>query len=241
MSSAELQSLMSQLQTQRQDPYSHTISAAHSFEIDEHVGRMWWYADGTPGEDEKPGQDTRKMMELTTYDPTKYIDRAHKTPFKLFNNPKSNTDGTIDYSGCTEVDLKLMIEWEKWAKRTALRKVEQKDKKIAKLQKQLEEMKHRHAPGHGNGKGESSMTTTTYPDGRVTVTKGYGKETKAAQEPHKKKRQPKARKANPDLDKQEEIWKKSQEKKRKYCEKKGIPFTPTKFIARTPGVIGKDL
>ncbi len=243
MSSAELQSLMSQLQAQRQDPYLHATTAANILTYDDSVGQMFWYPDGTPGDREngKDGEHKTANMTISEYDPTIFFDKDKKRQFtKWKHEPRNADDGRIIYDECDMQDMALMIAWEKMLKNRARRELTQSKQKVVKLQKQLADMKHEHTQGHAHGKGESSMTTTTYPDGRVTITKGYAKETKAAQEPHKKKKKPKMATVNPDDATQRAIFNKSQNalQERYRNRKDGKIFKRKEFFPREPGTFG---
>ena len=132
MSSAELQSLMSQLQAQRQDPYSE--SNLHA----EHFDKRFTYVDGSPGDDGKPENPDNNISRISRWEDNTYMDKKKDKKFAFFPEAKAgNYPGSIDYSEVerTPGAMALTIAWEAWHRQKA-------ERKLAKMEKKLEQMKN---------------------------------------------------------------------------------------------------
>ena len=246
MSSAELQSLMSQLQAQRHDPYLHTIGAPDSLTYDTNVGQNFWYPDGSYGmrpnsivngltlPDVPPGK-----MTLSQYDPNVSMDYTKKVPFKKWeHDPINNPDGSINYDGCTMQDMALMIGWEKLLKYNMKHDYNQERKKVVKFEKQNRD--------HNNGNAvhvdtAKALTMASALVGEIAKLGTHKHNEPAhthsggAHAPEKKK---KVMKKNPDVPKQLKEWEKSQTSREKSFQKHGKEYTRPEFKPRTPGTYG---
>jgi hypothetical protein len=229
MSSAELQSLMSQLQQQRQDPYSQ--SNLHP----DHFDRNWTYPDGTPGTDgiepaaaDKPARELR----ISHWEDGVVMDKKRDKKFQYFKDAVRGIDGSINYDdpACGNVEnMAKIIAWEVFHRDKADRKLEILQKKLDHEKTKIATQVTKHPIKNDASHTELVSKLLDYMTGRTS---------KLPATP-KNKKTPKARKPNPSVPEQREIWRKAQEKRRKAVEGKDKIFTPTDFVERTPGTFGK--
>jgi hypothetical protein len=203
---------MSQLQAQRQDPYSESNLDSYSntnLHAD-NFGFKWTYIDGTPGDDGKDpieGKPAARQRKISRWIPETPISRPGTAPMKYFTQfepAKPGPNGSIDYSDVSSPEnLILTIAWEKmWRGRA--------EQERNQLRKEVHSMKTGNARGNAGGKGHGT-TITNFPDGRVvTVTNGSENGTNHAQQPKKKKRKSYSEKPAPSKDRQLEIFKKQE-------------------------------
>lgn len=219
MSSAELQSLMSQLQVQRQDPYSESsLYTHHDSNLDvENVGFKWTYIDGTEGDDglePVEGKAAARQRKISKWVANTAIDRTGQRFFKEFATADPGPNGGINYSNVNKEDMALTIAWEKmWRGRAEREKNE--------LRKEVHAMKNGNMPNKHGSAAAGGFNITTSPNGAITVTPDkHGKQNTGA---HKKK------KNHGSEAKQQKKYDKNVARLRKIYEDKGTPFEPRPF------------
>lgn len=229
MSSAELQSLMSQLQVQRQDP--HSQSNLHA----EHFDRKWTYVDGTRGDDDATITDNDKPageLRISEWHDGVVIDKKRKINFTSFKAAVRGPNGGIDYSdqdcGNTE-NMSKIIAWEALHRDKAERKLKKLEIKLDQVKIRVTTQATKHPMKNEGSHAELVTKLLDYLQGGKSQLPHIHKHTKT----------PKARKPNPSIEKQRDIWQKAQDRKQKSYDKKGKEYIPTKFEPRTPGAIGK--
>ena len=237
MSSAELQSLMSQLQAQRQDPYLHAANDVNAFTYDTTVGVPYWYADGTTGETGKPFKEpytTPRPMHIPKYEVGLFVDRARSKPFKQWETvPVHRDDGSIDWNPCNKEDMALMIAYER---HMGLRTKE-------KLLEEIKEMKKMKAMNTTNGHPGHVDTTRAETLASELMTaliklRSPGHKGTAAAPPQATKPR-KPRKQNPSQQQQQEEYQVREDKKMAAAVAKSIPYKPgPPLVLREPGTYG---
>jgi hypothetical protein len=230
MSSAELQSLMSQLQVQRQDP--HYQSNLHP----DHFDRNWTYPDGTPGDDGIEAAATDKppgQLRISKWEDGVVMDKKRNKVFQYFKEAVRGIDGSIRYDDkeCGNVEnMAKIIAWEVFHRDKAERKLEKMEKKLDHVKAKVATQVTKHPMKNDGSHAELVTKLLDYLQGGKSQLPSM----------HKNKKKPKTRKPNPSVEKQRERFEKGQERKRKSFSKKGKDFTPSTFEPRTEGGFGKD-
>jgi len=220
MSSAELQSLMSQLQVQRQDPYSQSnLHSQYDSNLHpENVGFKWTYMDGTEGDDGlEPieGKAAARQRKISTWVQNTAIDRTGKRFFKEFKLAEPGPNGSIDYAKVDKEDMALTIAWEKmWRGRA--------EKERNELRKELHTMKSGNISNKDARNGNTgAFTIKTGTDGAITVTPAGHATGKTGA--HKKK------KNHGSEEKQRKRYDKNIDRLTKIYADQGKPFEPKPF------------
>jgi hypothetical protein len=236
MSSAELQALMSQLQAQRQDAYSHATTS-DALTYNDSIDQKFWLPDGTEGErpDGKAGEHPHAMMPLSVYE-LHYFDKDKQIPFTRWkHDPTNNSNGTINYTACDMDDMALMIAWEKMWKNKFKKQVADLKNQMTHLKEKSKETQH--------GKATGKTIVTNNPDGSITISTGPANGTNNAQQPNKKKRKPRGERPAPQEDIQRAKFNKVEDQRAKrwdtdYPMRKGeYEKRDFKNFFRTPGTI----
>jgi len=237
MSSTELQSLMSQLQAQRQDPYCHAANDVNAFTYDTTVGVPYWHADGTQGETNKaypPGHTSARPMHIPKYEEGLYVDKARNKQFKKWVTvPVLNQDGSIDWDPCEKADMALMIAYER------LQGIRKKEKLIEEI-KVMKATKATNNTTSHPVHADTNHAETLVSQLQIAIIKlrspGH-KGTTAA--PPKATKPRKLRKENLSHDQQQLDYQDREDKRQTAAKTKGIPYKQgPPLVLRTPGTYG---
>ena len=237
MSSAELQSLMSQLQAQRQDPYLHAANDVNAFTYDTTVGVPYWYADGTIGETGRPFKEphtTPRPMHIPKYEVGLFVDKARLKPFTPWEtSPVHNDNGSIDWSPCKKEDMALMIAYER------LMGLRSKEKLLEEI-KEMKKMKAMNTTNGHPGHVDTTRAETLASELMTALIKlrSPGHKGTAATPPLAAKPR-KLRKINPSHQQQQEEYQEREDKNKAAADRKGTQYKPgPSLVLREPGTYG---
>jgi hypothetical protein len=213
MSTAELHSLMSQLQVQHENPHASTNFATAYFD------RKFTYFDGTPGDDLKeavPGERPPTQLKISTWHKGVYLNKKKTVEFAEFTTAQAGPNGSIDY---TDVEaqpghMTRTIAWEAFHRRKA--EIECRD-----LHKQIKQLTSCNTPQAKNSN-RGSFTFTEGPGWQYTGSTSAC----AAPGTRRKKRSPRS------PQQQQQRFEKKENNRVKKAEEKGAVYNPRVYKPR---------